>query len=325
MKPDHISLFRCPKTGESLTLLDTKYSNNKIQSGWLISEISKLRYPIINYIPRFVTEPNYADSFGFQWNEFPKTQLDSYTGISISEKRFFDTTNFNKNLQGELILEVGSGAGRFTEIILKTGATLYSCDYSDAVEANYKNNGTSTNLFLFKASVYDLPFHKKSFSKVICIGVIQHTPNPEESFYKLAEMVKDGGELVIDTYNKRLLSIISWKYILRPITKRIPQKTLFNSLKKIVPFFIPLSKFFRIIGGRFGAKLFPIIEYSHLGLNKKLNQSWAILDTFDMYSPAHDHPQSITTVQNWFKQAGFINIVVSLGPNGIIGRGQKPL
>jgi 16S rRNA A1518/A1519 N6-dimethyltransferase RsmA/KsgA/DIM1 with predicted DNA glycosylase/AP lyase activity len=49
-------------------------------------------------------------------------------------------------LLGEIVLEVGSGAGRFTEIILKTGATLFSCDYSDAVEANFENNGSDSNL-----------------------------------------------------------------------------------------------------------------------------------------------------------------------------------
>ncbi|MEI2748908.1 MAG: methyltransferase domain-containing protein [Ferruginibacter sp.] len=57
------------------------------------------------------------------------------------------------------MLEVGSGAGRFTQIALDhTKANLYSVDYSNAVEANYKNNGPNQRLKLYQASVYELPF-----------------------------------------------------------------------------------------------------------------------------------------------------------------------
>jgi 2-polyprenyl-3-methyl-5-hydroxy-6-metoxy-1,4-benzoquinol methylase len=71
---------------------------------------------------------------------------------------------------------------------------------------------------------------------VICLGVLQHTPDPAESFRKLAEMVKEGGGLVIDVYSKRLSSLISWKYVLRPITKRMPSRVLLRIVKKLFQF-----------------------------------------------------------------------------------------
>ncbi|MCS7084652.1 MAG: class I SAM-dependent methyltransferase, partial [Bacteroidia bacterium] len=81
-------------------------------------------------------QANYSDSFGLQWNTFVGTQLDE-NGVDLSQKRFFAQTNW-QNLDGETILEVGSGAGRFTRVILRhTKAELYSVDYSAAVEANY--------------------------------------------------------------------------------------------------------------------------------------------------------------------------------------------
>ncbi len=67
----------------------------------------------------------------------------------------------------------------------------------------------------------------------------------------------------------------------------------------------------------------PIVEYSYLGLPAELNKQWATLDTFDMYSPAHDQPQSLKTVKRWFDQAGFCDIIVSYGPNGIVGKGRR--
>lgn len=52
----------------------------------LTSGIAK-PYPIINRIPQFVNLSNYIDDFGYQWNKFIKTQLDSCVGIYLSERR----------------------------------------------------------------------------------------------------------------------------------------------------------------------------------------------------------------------------------------------
>ena len=58
------------------------------------------------------------------------------------------------------VLEAGSGAGRFTEILLKYGAVVDSFDYSSAVEANAKNNGHHDNLVLVQADIRKMPFPK---------------------------------------------------------------------------------------------------------------------------------------------------------------------
>ena len=44
-------------------------------------------FPIINKIPRFVEADNYCSNFGFQWNKFPKTQLDDKTIVFSLLKR----------------------------------------------------------------------------------------------------------------------------------------------------------------------------------------------------------------------------------------------
>ena len=79
-----------------------------------------------------------------------------------------------------MVLEVGSGAGRFTEILLKHGAIVHSIDYSNAVDANAINNGHHENLTLVQADIRRIPFPKAIYDYVVCLGVIQHTPNSEE-------------------------------------------------------------------------------------------------------------------------------------------------
>ena len=53
-------------------------------------------------------------------------------------------------------------------------------------------------------------------------------------------------------------------------------------------------------------------------------KEYAILDTFDMLSPAYDTPQYLRTVKEWFKNTNMSNIDVHYGYNGIEGRATKP-
>jgi hypothetical protein len=101
------------------------------------------------------------------------------------------------------------------------------------------------------------------------------------------------------------------------------KKRLYRLIERVTPPLIPAARLLRRLAGRAGARLVPIVEYTHLGLDRDLNKQWAILDTFDMYSPEHDHPQSLASVKKWFEAAGFINIQVKYGPNGVVGRGTK--
>jgi 2-polyprenyl-3-methyl-5-hydroxy-6-metoxy-1,4-benzoquinol methylase len=281
-------------------------------------------FQVIREIPRFVRNDDYAESFGFQWNAHARTQLDSFTNRPISRDRLFGVTKWARDLAGQTVLEAGSGAGRFTEVLVATGATIISFDLSSAVDANYENNGQNTNLIVLQASILNIPVQPRSMDKVICLGVIQHTPDPEQTFCCLANCVRPGGELVIDVYAARLRSLLSWKYLLRPITKRMESRTLYGLIERVTPLLLPVSEFLFRVFGRLGPRLLPIVHYPSLGLSPEKARSWAILDTFDMYSPAHDHPQGIATVRRWFDAAGFADVAVEYGLNGIVARGRRP-
>jgi SAM-dependent methyltransferase len=302
---------------------DTYHEDGRLHEGELVCRSCGTHYPVMDGIPRFVPAENYAGSFGYQWKIHGKTQLDSYTGLPISRNRLFAVSDWSEQLEGERILEAGSGAGRFTEVLLSTGADVFSFDYSSAVEANWKNNGDKPNFHLFQGDIFEIPLPKESFEKVICLGVLQHTPDPERAFKSLAKQVKPGGELVVDIYKAGFLSWLQWKYLLRPVTRRMNKETLYKVITLLVPILIPFTRFMRISLGRAGARLSPIVEYTHLGLPLEINREWAILDTFDMYSPAYDHPQSLKTVKRWFSEVGFSEVLVQYGPYGLVGKGKK--
>jgi len=281
-------------------------------------------YPMRDGIARFVPAENYSQSFGLQWNRHRRTQLDSAIGKPISENRLYQASGWRRELRGERILEAGSGAGRFTEVLCRTGAGVYSFDYSSAVEANRANNGANPNLRLFQADIFSIPLPQAWFDHVLCLGVLQHTPDPERAFLSLARHVKPGGDLVIDVYRRSLAARLQWKYLLRPITRRLDPAWLYRMVGAVAPLLVAPTRWLRRLGGRAGARLSPIVEYSHLGLTPEQNVQWAVLDTFDMYAPAYDLPQTAATVRRWFDHAGFTDVEVFDGYNGIVGRGRRP-
>ncbi len=269
----------------------------------------RLIFPLVSGAYRCTPNDNYASSFGFQWNLFQKTQIDDSNKSDQSKKRFFAVTDWeNKTLNGENILEVGSGAGRFTKIVLHyTKANLYSVDYSNAVEANFKNNGSFQNLKLFQASIYELPFAPNQFDRVFCFGVLQHTPDFKQSVKSLIEMTKSGGEILVDFYPiKGWYTKINAKYIFRPITKKIHKDTLLKIIQRNAGWLIGISKFFSKIGiGKLTNRFLPICDINVTlpkSLTKEQLKEWVVLDTFDMFSPEYDNPQKISTVKKWFEE-----------------------
>lgn len=272
-------------------------------------------FPSFKGAYRFVEDGNYAGNFGYQWNKFSTTQIDKTTSMKLSERRFFAQTGWNKeNLAGQNVLEVGSGAGRFTQIVLDyTKANLYSVDYSNAVEANFNNNGPNPRLYLFQASIYDLPFGPESFDKVFCFGVLQHTPDVEASVKALINMAKSGAEVIVDFY-----PINGWwtkmhvKYLLRPFTKKMSHEVLFRKIDENADRLIKLYRFFASIGLRKVATRFiPVCDIDGTlpkNISKETLREMVVLDTFDMFSPQYDQPQKIETVVAWFKDNGMTDV-----------------
>lgn len=310
--------FLCPrcKKGEC---------KNVVQHENLACTNCGVSFLVKDKIPRLVPMDNYSESFGYQWNIHQKTQLDSYTRLPITGNRLRKVADWvDKDLSGFNILEAGSGAGRFTEVLVKTKANIYSFDYSLAVDANARNNGLNPNLYLFQGDIFNIPFKPETFDIVMCLGVIQHTPDPKKAFFSLVDQVKPGGKIYIDVYTMSWHHWLQWKYILRPITMRMKKETLYKALECIIPVLLPLTKFLKKYLGKVGARLMPIVEYSELNLSKAHNLEWAILDTFDMYSPAHDHPQSLKSVTAWIKEAKLVNENIFYGDNGVVASAVKP-
>jgi SAM-dependent methyltransferase len=331
MNRNVIQWFVCVECGASLRLEtpDSAPNIDSIAEGQLRCTSCSRTYPIVRSLPRFVPSEEYAHTFGYQWNYFDKMQLDSHMGNDLSRERFFATTQWPAKMEGQLILEAGCGMGRFTQIALETGAELFSFDLSNAVEANFRNNGESHRVNIFQASIYEIPIRKASFDKVFCMGVLQHCPDVRNAFMSLVPFLRSGGEIVIDVYKKHTRRLPPLKYWARPFLTWMGPKGIHRFLSWSIPSAFALKKALYqvpLLGKPIG-NLIPIGPVSHepkLHFTDEELVQVKILSALDMFSPVHDHPQNIETVRKWFDDAGLVDIYVGTGFNGINARGRKP-
>ena len=327
MRADLLEILRCPVTGATLALSGAGMIGEEIETGELATPDGAHRYPIRNGIPRFVPADNYAASFGIQWNRFRRTQLDSMSGLPISRDRFERYTGWTaSDLAGKRVLDVGCGAGRFAEIALEAGARVVALDYSGAVDAARANLQSHQNLQVVQGDIFALPFLPAQFDFVYCLGVLQHTPDVRLAFLSLPPMLRPGGKIAVDLYPWLLRNLAWSKYWLRPITKRLPTNMLFRLVERATPVMLAMSRVVTRVPmvGRYLRYLIPVVNYEGTyALTETQLREWAVLDTFDMLAPAHDHPQRQSMLAAWFAEAGLEERAIER-VGFLVGRGTKP-
>jgi SAM-dependent methyltransferase len=229
---DLLALLRCTSCRSSL---------QEYVHGCRCSACDK-EFPSVQGVLRFVDSQNYADSFGYQWYRFSKTQLLP----DFAELNFRRKTGLRvEDLKGKLVLDVGCGMGRFAEVATRWGARVVGVDLSVAAEVATRNLA-DRDFVAFQADVLALPFAPESFDCIYSIGVLHHTPDCEKAFKTLPQYLKPGGSLAVwlySGYNKWYR--FSDQY--RKITHRVSTRRLHSFFSVAVPCFYWLDRGLRAV------------------------------------------------------------------------------
>lgn len=297
-------------------------------------------FPVVGGIPRFVPRDNYAASFGLQWNTFRRTQLDSHTGTSVSRDRLARIAGGSLDaFAGSDVLEAGCGAGRFTEVMLAAGARVFAADISSAVEANHANCAAAPAYFVCQADIARLPVPPDRFDIVVCIGVIQHTPDPERTMAALCSYVKPGGLLLIDHYSLDYPVTLVRRAVRRFLLRRPGQRAL-GFCTRLVDILWPVHRWlwsvFRASPLRrvpllpkirsLFLRVSPVVDYhdAYPQLGPDLLRTWALLDTHDTLTDVYKHRRGREQIEAHLARCGMHRIETSLAGNGVEARAQKP-
>ncbi|PYV99699.1 MAG: class I SAM-dependent methyltransferase [Acidobacteria bacterium] len=276
-------------------------------------------YPLVRNSIRFVDACNYAQSFGFQWERYSRTQLDT-AQRHVSEGNFRRRTGFSpEELRGKLVLDVGCGMGRYAEVATRWGARVVGVDLSVASEVAGRNLAQREFVAL-QADVFDLPFAPESFDLIYSIGVLHHTPDCEKAVKVLPTLLKPGGSIAIwlySAYNKWY----RFSDLYRKFTSRISAQTLHTALRIAVPSLYWLDCRLRsvpLLGPPLAGAVHHVFPVS-LHQDKQVR----VLDTFDWYSPKYQSKHTYEEVFRWFKHCGLVDLRVIETPIAV--RGRKPV
>ncbi len=250
-------------------------------------------------------EDKYTSNFGKQWKEYNSVQIDSINNFQIS-KNFLEKIIFSeiKTLKGKNILEIGCGAGRFTEYLAPISNKCVSVDLSSAIFYNVAI--ANSNLILVKADFLKL-ISKNKFDVVICRGVLQHTPDPYKSILKLFEFISSNGYVYFDIYPMPKIGLLHPKYFFwRPVIKLLFSYEKFelylkNNIKTLLKIKRIIKKIF--FKSNFISDLFiPVWDYEgKINLDKLQLEKWSIMDTLDGIFAKYDKPISNYNVIKFLK------------------------
>ena len=323
MRLEHLGLLVSPKTGKPLELKIASQVGDRVERGFLTDNQNN-EWEIVNFIPRFVSRKNYGSSFGTEWEAFPDI-LYMYDGYP---QRFAKETKWPKNLEGELVLEAGCGAGPFTVEALKSGATVVSFDISTAVDVNYRLNGLNPNLLIVQASIEEMPFELNSMDRVFCFGVLQHTSNPRQNFHNLITKLRPGGSIATDIYLKPpfFAYLERAKYFWRKVLRnRFSNEKLTGLIHSYVKLVWPIISFIEITPFRKINRWFLFDNYKQRlpGMAAENYREFATLDIVDFLTPTYDYPEKLIGFKKWFLEEGLTEVDVHVGYNGLEGRAVK--
>jgi len=256
---------------------------------------------------------HYSSSFGLQWKKYRAVQIDRLNntkatfahlkeGIAQGDLSVFD---------GAVCLEIGSGAGRFTDYLVRFCKTVVTIEPSEALTVNAALG--SPNLVAAQADLFQIPIRRKKIDVVFCRGVTQHTRDTKAAIKALFNYVRPGGIVLFDVYPLRWYTPFVTKYWLRPFTRRmnpvrftklaerwVPKLLRFKS-RYVTPF-LPDNNWGRNIANQ----IVPIADFTRSPhfQDEQTRILWAILDTVDMYTPRYDRPMTFRSILHTLDSLG---------------------
>jgi len=315
LKPGLLSFICCPDCHGPFSLSSDVADGAEIISGTLACPQCKTEYAVIDGLPVILLDTKKMRrtqaSFGTQWT-WQSTgyfEDDTIYGQSQSEelldfKSIFQIPELG-SLSGKMILDAGCGSGRLTSSLAREAkhSTIIGFDISDAARVAFDRCREHKNVHILKCDLLQPPFRPRAFDYIWSEGVIHHTPDSEQSFDSLSNLLSEGGMFYIWVYPDyrfspyRLVRDILWKSYLMP-----PRALYLLSWLLALP-------------------LFACLEILRLGRIVKTRRTLTTLvfQFFDNLSPEFQHRHSKDEVEGWFRSRHFgqIRFVADIGAVGL--------
>jgi 2-polyprenyl-3-methyl-5-hydroxy-6-metoxy-1,4-benzoquinol methylase len=123
---------------------------------------------------------------------------------------------------GSVFLEVGCGGGFHAMRLARHGYKVKAVDFSDAVldvaRENVRAAGLEHLVDVDREDLIDLSYGDRSFTHVLCWGVLMHVPKVERAVEELSRVIAPGGHLIVhegNVHSPEAIAIVAAKRMTR--------------------------------------------------------------------------------------------------------------
>lgn len=178
------------------------------------------------------------------------------------------------NLDNKTVLDVGCGAGIFSEVMAKSGAKVTGLDASqEMIDVAVEHAATESLAIEYRQSTAEnFASYNRTFDIITCMELIEHVPSPSSLLAACSKMLNPSGKLFISTINRTpqafALAIVGAEYIMKILPKKTHQYSKFIKPSEISD---SLSENDLHISAISGIKYNPIMKNANLASDVKVN------------------------------------------------------
>ncbi len=136
-------------------------------------------------------------SFGEEWKAF--NDFDDKELKRIGDE-YFDIVTPVMYGPAKIAADFGCGTGRWTKYFSQNVGAIAAIDPSDAIFTATKVLENTENVYLYKASIDNLPFPDDYFDFGFSLGVLHHIPDTQKAMNACVQKIRPGGHFLVYLY-----------------------------------------------------------------------------------------------------------------------------
>ncbi|MBF0165391.1 MAG: class I SAM-dependent methyltransferase [Magnetococcales bacterium] len=214
-----------------------------------------------------------------------------------------------EDLRGREILEGGCGGGQHTRMMAELAAHVTAVDLN-TIDLAQEYNQTMANVSFVCADLATMQLGRQ-FDVVVCIGVIHHTDDPDQTFANLFAHLRPGGMMIIWTYSAEGNALV--RFGVEPVRKLLlrflPRAVLVWVARFLTALiYLPVHTLYRMSWCSF------LPYYAYFGNFRKLSFTRNTLNVFDKLNAPQTRFTTRATCDRWFSAERFEAHSISIRP-----------
>lgn len=148
-----------------------------------------------------------------------------YALSHLNPPRFSYFDRYISNWQNLKVLDIGCGGGFTCEFMAKRGVIASGIDQSAKCIQQAQHHATINNLNIDYRHGFaeKLPYPDASFDIVVCVDVLEHVANLNQTISEIQRVLKPNGYFLFDTINRNFKSKLVMIWLLENILQEIPR------------------------------------------------------------------------------------------------------